>query len=62
MPSWLRNFTYSQIVKSHEEENAAITKNNSKNNKKNSTTLMDSEGNVNKQAAAEHTKPKTSYK
>jgi hypothetical protein len=42
MPVWLRNFTFSEIQKFHDNERERV----SKVNKPNTTTVMDSQGNV----------------
>ena len=59
MPIWLRKFTYSKIAEYYQKENEkakAATK------KGNATTLIDSSGNVNREAAKQFNPGKVQYK
>lgn len=67
MPRWLRLFTYNKIKEFYDKENEATE--SASNNKGNTSTLMDSSGNVNRDAWKGVSKPvtagpksKTSYK
>jgi len=59
MPIWLRKFTYNKIAEHYQKENEkvkAATKTG------NATTLIDSTGNVNKEAAKQFSPGKVQYK
>jgi hypothetical protein len=66
MPRWLRQFTFNKINEFYQKEAAEYEKSSSKNNG-NRSTLVDSSGNVNKQAFQEASSqvspgPKVKYK
>ena len=66
MPRWLRQFTFNKINEFYQKENEEYEKASSKNSS-NKSTLVDSSGNVNKQAFREASPkvssgPKVSYK
>lgn len=59
MPIWLRKFTYKKIADFYAKENE---KAKAAAKSRNSTTLMDSAGNVNKEAAKAYNPQKVKYK
>ena len=65
MPRWLRQFTFNKIKEFYDKEAEAHEKASSKGGA-NTSTLVDSSGNVNKQAFREASKvtpgPKVKYK
>jgi hypothetical protein len=61
MPIWLRKFTYSKISDYYKNQNEQMA-NATKGKNSNKTTLMDSSGNVNKEAARQMNPQKVQYK
>ena len=59
MPIWLRKFTFKKIQDHYTKQNEEIKASSRKGN---STTLMDSAGNVNKEAAKQMNPTKVQYK
>ncbi len=59
MPVWLRKFTHTRILEAYEQEAKAAKKQTG--GKSNKTTLMDSDGNVNKDAAVAFNPGKVKY-
>jgi len=59
MPIWLRKFTFKKIADYYSKQNEEYAKASKKGS---STTLMDSSGNVNKEAAKKFNPGKVQYK
>lgn len=59
MPIWLRKFTFKKIADYYTKQNEEYAKTSKKGS---STTLVDSSGNVNKEAAKQYNPGKVQYK